>query len=233
MPTREPRVTSRATLRAIHAASPGNALAADDAVGPLNLHSTVDLTIRARDGDQDALEALCLRCLKSLTCYAAGRLPSSIKGMIETQDIVLQAVQKGLSRLNEFDHRHQGALIAYMRRILKNLIIDHWRASARKGVPVPLDEEQAAPSRTPLENVLDHEQIELYEKALERVRSRDAELVRLRIDEQLGYAEIAVHLGLPTENAARIAVKRAVLRVAHEMSILSSGNTRHSTGDQP
>jgi RNA polymerase sigma factor (sigma-70 family) len=205
----------------------------DSAALPLNLKSTIDLTIRARAGDQEALEALCLRCLKALTCYAAGRLPPAVKGMIETQDIVLQAVQKGLSRLDEFDHRHQGALIAYMRRILKNLIIDHWRSSARKPLPVPLDDQQAATTRTPLECVLEREQIELYERALERVKSRDAELVRLRIDEQLGYEEIAVHLGLPSENAARVAVRRAVLRIAHEMSILSNGDSRKLSGDQP
>jgi RNA polymerase sigma factor (sigma-70 family) len=246
MASRTPKVLSRATVRAIHAVSPAaNAVPKNDAAAPvsdtalpsdnqpLGLHSTIDLTLRARGGDQEALEALCLRCLKSLTCYAAGRLPPSVRGMIETQDIVLQAVQKGLSRLDEFDHRHQGALIAYMRRILKNLIIDHWRSAARKPIPVLLDDQQAATTRTPLENVLDREQIELYEKALERVKSRDAELVRLRIDEQLSYADIAVHLGLPSENAARVAVKRALLRVAHEMTIVSSGDRRHTAGDQP
>ena len=80
--------------------------------------STVELTIRAQAGDQAALEALCLRCLKSLTRYAAGRLPPAARGMVETQDVVLEAVQRGMFRLHEFEVRHPGALVAYMRTIL-------------------------------------------------------------------------------------------------------------------
>jgi RNA polymerase sigma factor (sigma-70 family) len=198
-----------------------------NSAAPVDLQSTFELTALARAGDRNALEALCLRCLKSLSRYASGRLPASVRGMLETQDIVLEAVQKGLSRLNEFDERHEGALIGYMRRILKNLIIDHWRVSGRRPLQVPLDDQpQLAGAGTPLESLLEDEQFELYEMALERLKSRDGELIRLKIDEQLSYAEIALQLGLPSENAARVAVKRAVLRVAHEMSALRTGTGR-------
>jgi RNA polymerase sigma factor (sigma-70 family) len=201
--------------------------------GRLDLQSTFELTALARAGDQAALEALCLRCLKSLNRYASGRLPASIRPVIETQDIVLEAVQKGLSRLHEFDYRHEGALIGFMRRILRNLIIDHLRHAGRRPLQVPLDEQQPAEAGTPLENLLEDEQFELYEMALERLKSRDAELIRLKIDEQLGYAEIAQQLGLRSDNAARIAVKRAVLRIAHEMSTLRSGGVRPRLRNQP
>ena len=92
-----------------------------------SVESTVELTIRARAGDQVALEALCLRCLKSLSRYAAGRLPPAVRDMLDTQDIVLEAVQRGMSRLGEFEVRHPGALAAYMRTTLRNLIIDYLR----------------------------------------------------------------------------------------------------------
>jgi len=185
-----------------------------------DLQSTVELTIRARAGDQAALEALCLRCLKSLTRYAAGRLPPAVRGMLETQDVVLEAVQRGMFRLNEFEDRHPGALIAYMRTILKNLIVDYVRTAIRRPLQVSLDEQQADRGQSPLERVLDDEQIRLYEAALERLKPRDAALVTLKIEEQLGYDEIAVELGFPSGNAARVAARRAVLRLAHEMSRL-------------
>jgi RNA polymerase sigma-70 factor (ECF subfamily) len=188
---------------------------------PLDLQSTIDLTIRARAGDLNALEALCVRCLRTLNRYAAGRLPSGVRGMIDTQDVVQEAVQRGLARLDEFDTRHHGALMAYMRKILKNLIIDHLRSNGRRPSQVALDDRQADDTRSPLEEMLEREQIELYETALERLKWRDAELIRLRIDEQLTYDEIATALGLPSGNAGRVAVKRAVLRLAHEMSNLS------------
>jgi RNA polymerase sigma factor (sigma-70 family) len=185
-----------------------------------DLQSTIELTIRARAGDQVALEALCLRCLKSLTRFAAGRLPPAVRGMVETQDVVLEAVQRGMGRLHEFEVRHPGALIAYMRTILKNLIVDHVRVVVRRPQQVSLDEDQADHGLSPLQRVLDDEQIELYEAALECLKSRDAALVTLKIEEQLGYEDIATELGFPTANAARVATKRAVLRLAHEMSRL-------------
>jgi RNA polymerase sigma factor (sigma-70 family) len=185
------------------------------------LASTIELTLRARAGDQIALEALCLRCLKSLTRFAAGRLPPAARGMVETQDVVLEAVQRGMYRLHDLDVRHPGALIAYMRKILKNLIVDQMRTAVRRPPQVSLDERHADRGQSPLERVLDDEQIELYEAALERLKPRDAALVTLKIEEQLPYEEIATELEFPSANAARVAVKRAVLRLAHEMSRLS------------
>jgi RNA polymerase sigma-70 factor (ECF subfamily) len=191
--------------------------------------STVELTSRAQTGDQAALEALCLRCLRSLSRYAAGRLPPVVRDMLDTQDVVLEAVQRGMNRLDGFECRHPGALLAYMRTILRNLIIDHVRARQHQPQQVLLDDRQADRGQSPLERVLDGEQIELYEAALARLRPRDAALVTLRIEEQLGHDEIAVELGFPSSNAARVAAKRAVLRLAHEMSRLS--HAKGATGD--
>jgi RNA polymerase sigma factor (sigma-70 family) len=183
--------------------------------------STVELAGRARSGDQAALEALCVRCLKSLSRYAAGRVPPAVRDVIDTQDVVLEAVHRGMSRLGTFESRYPGALLAYMRTILRNVIIDHVRAQRRQPRRVPLDDRQRDPGQSPLERVLGGEQIALYEAALARLRPRDAALVTLRIEEQLGYHRIAAELGFPSVNAARVAASRAVLRLAHEMSALS------------
>jgi RNA polymerase sigma factor (sigma-70 family) len=188
--------------------------------------STIELTVLARQGDREALEALCVRCLKSLTRFAAGRVPASVRGMLDTQDIVIEAVQRGMSRLPELEVQ-PGGLVAYMRTVLKHLIIDHVRAAARRPQPVALDENDesreslVASERSPLERVLAAEQIELYEAALARLRPRDEALVTLRVEEQLGHEEIAIELGFTSANAARVAGRRAILRLAHEMSRLN------------
>jgi RNA polymerase sigma-70 factor (ECF subfamily) len=190
--------------------------------GPLSPgESTVELTNRARGGDQAAFEALCLRCLKSLTRYAAGRLPPVVRDMLDTQDVVLEAVQRGMNKLDAFECRHPGALLAYLRTILRNLIIDHVRARRHQPQQVSLEDRHADRGLSPLERVLDGEQIELYEAALARLKPRDAALVTLRLEEHLGHDDIAAELGLPSSNTARVAVKRAVLRLAHEMSKLN------------
>jgi RNA polymerase sigma factor (sigma-70 family) len=197
---------------------------------PLDVQSTIELTRLARGGDQAAIEALCLRCLKGLSRYAAGRLPGSVRGMLETQDVVQEAVERGMSRLHDFEVRHSGALIAYMRKIFRNLIIDYLRSYARRAPAVALDDRHADRGRSPLQAVLDEEQIELYEAALEGLKPRDAALVTLKIDEQLSYEEIAIELGFPTANAARVAARRALLRLAHEMSRLSRTKSRDAAG---
>jgi len=195
--------------------------------------STLDLTARAQSGDQVALELLCLRCLKSLSRYAAGRLPPAVRDMLDTQDVVLEAVQRGMSRLDAFESRHPGALLAYMRTILRNLIVDYVRTRSRHPQQVLLDDRQVDGAQSPLERVLDREQIELYEAALSRLRPRDAALVTLRIEEQLGHAEIAMELGYASNNAARIAARRAVFRLAHEMSRLRRERSgKQSTRDE-
>jgi DNA-directed RNA polymerase specialized sigma24 family protein len=68
---------------------------------------------------------------------------------------------------------------------------------------------------------------------VERLKERDAELIRLKIEEQLSYDQIAVEIGLPSGNAARVAIRRAVLRLAHEMSTLSKARRDAGTvGEQ-
>ena len=72
-------------------------------------------------------------------------------------------------------------------------------------------------ARSPLEEAIGQEAIERYERALATLRREDRELVVARIE--LGYTnkEIAELLDRPTPNAARMAVERAIIRLAKEM----------------
>jgi RNA polymerase sigma-70 factor (ECF subfamily) len=194
------------------------------------LLSTMDLVARARAGDREALETICIRSLKALSRFAVGRLPRRVRGMVETQDLVAEALQRALARLHEIDVQREGALTAYLRRVLKNLIVDKLRAVDRRPVAVTLDDQQVDDTRSPLQRVLDNEKVELYELALQRLKPRDTEAIILRLEQQADYEEIAVHLGFPTGNAARVAVRRALLRLAHEMARLSRAK-RGATGE--
>ena len=50
-----------------------------------DLTNIVELTKRAREGDQAALEALCESCLHSLSRYAVGRVPPKVRDMTLTK----------------------------------------------------------------------------------------------------------------------------------------------------
>jgi RNA polymerase sigma factor (sigma-70 family) len=198
---------------------------------PSELTSTLDLVARVRGGDQDALEVVCLRCLKGLRCFAAGRVPPRIRGMVDTQDLVAEALQKGLNRLLDIDLGRAGALMAYLRQVLKNLIVDKVRAADRAPRSTLLDERVVDDTQSPLERALDREKVELYEEALQRLKPRDAEMIILRVEQQAPYDEIAVYMGLPTANAARTAVRRALFRLAHAMSRVTRVQDGKPDGD--
>jgi RNA polymerase sigma factor (sigma-70 family) len=193
--------------------------------------STLDLVARLRAGDKEALDIVWARCWKSLSCFAAGRVPPRIRGMLETQDLVAEALEKGLSRLLDIELARDGALMSYLRRVLKNLIVDKIRAADRSPLRASLDDQQLDDTLSPLDRALEREKAELYEAALERLKPRDAELILLRVEQQSNYDEIALHRGLPTANAARIAVRRALFRLAHEMSRVKRSRCGQADGD--
>src|SRR6187402_3509845 len=67
---------------------------------------TIELVVRARAGDRNAVEALLQRCLPSLRRWAHGRLPSAARGAFDTEDIVQDAALHALRRLDVFEPRH-------------------------------------------------------------------------------------------------------------------------------
>jgi len=60
---------------------------------------TMELVIRAREGDRMAVEALLQRCLPSLKRWAHGRLPAAARGPLDTGDLVQDDAAARLRRL--------------------------------------------------------------------------------------------------------------------------------------
>jgi RNA polymerase sigma-70 factor (ECF subfamily) len=71
---------------------------------------------------------------------------------------------------------------------------------------------------SPLEEAIGHETLERYEAALERLRSEDREAIIMRIEMGLSYEDIVKALGKPSVAAAHMAVSRALVKLAQEMS---------------
>ena len=86
---------------------------------------------------------------------------------------------------------------------------------ARRGVQVDLDSWNAGAE--PFRRADDRPTLERYERALRRLRPDDREAIVLKIELDLPYPEIALGLGKPTITAARMAVSRALYRLAQEM----------------
>jgi RNA polymerase sigma-70 factor, ECF subfamily len=180
--------------------------------------SSFNLVRRAHDGDEAARNELCARYLPRMRRWAHGRLPKSARGALDTVDVVQDTFMRALQRLDRFEPRHAGGFQGYLRRTLMNIIIDVHRAVERRGVAVPIDAASPSPDPSPLEEAIGQETLERYEAALEQLRDVDRLAVIMRIELACSYEEIMDTLDKPSVAAAHMAVSRALVRLAEEMS---------------
>ena len=90
---------------------------------------------------------------------------------------------------------------------------------ARRAPPADLlDTNAADPAASPLEEAIGAEAMERYEAALGRLRPEEREAIVTRVEMDGSYQQVAKALGKPSADAARMAVSRALLRLAREMS---------------
>ena len=119
----------------------------------------------------------------------------------------------------EFKPKHEGALQAYLRQALVNRVKDEVRRAVRYPLHPPLPEgsDFADPAGTPLDEAIGREAAEEFEAALQRLKPGDRELIIARVELQQSYAQIAAATGKSGADAARMAVTRALMRLAEEM----------------
>lgn len=180
---------------------------------------TLELVVRARGGDHTAMEALLERCLPPLKRWAHGRLPAAARGRLDTGDLVQEAALHVLRNLGTFEPRHVGAMQAYLRQSVINRIRDEVRRIVRQPPPVELPEDHPADRTSPLEFAIKNEAYDHYREALSRLTVKERELVVGRVEVQWSLAEIAHRFGLPTVDAARMAVNRAVKRLTADLAL--------------
>jgi RNA polymerase sigma-70 factor (ECF subfamily) len=183
---------------------------------PNALESTVELLARVREGDREALDRLITRCLPPLRRWARGRLPSAARGALDTQDLVQDTILNSLRRLDHFDSRHEGAFQAYLRQAVLNRIRDEARRFTRRPPASELTDAYESDAASPLDIAIGREGVARYEAALQRLRPIDREAIIGRIELQHDYQELAVILGKPNANAARVAVTRALARLMEQ-----------------
>jgi len=184
---------------------------------PLAPETTIELLELAKGGDALALDRLLERCVPALRRWAHGRLPATARGMNDTADLVQDTIIAAMRRLEAFEARHQGALQAYLRQAVMNRIRDVIRQHKRRPEISGLSEGIQDEATSPLEAAIGAENLERYEAALQRLSPVDREAIVGRLEMLYGYDELATVLGRPSAAAARMAVTRAMKRLAEEM----------------
>ena len=184
------------------------------------LTSTIDLLERFKQGDDEAVGLLVERSLPPLKRWARGRLPKWARGIDDTQDLVQDAIVRALPRLKTFEARHPGALQAYLRQAITNHIRDEIRRVNTRPAASELGDDHADSGPSPLEAAIGREGLERYEAGLRALRPADREAIIARLELQQSYEEVAIALGKPSADAARMAVKRAVKALIAAMDSL-------------
>ena len=189
----------------------------DGGVPAVNLESTATVLRQVREGAPGARDRLARRYLPVLQRWARGRLPAAARSHVDTDDLVQLTLLRALEKVNEFEPRHPGAFLAYLRKILQNKVLDELRRQSRKPELASLPPEILQPHPSALERLIGKERLESYERALAALSPEQQEAVILRIECGCSWQEVAESLGNPSANAARMVVTRALVKLAEQM----------------
>jgi RNA polymerase sigma factor (sigma-70 family) len=179
--------------------------------------TSVRLLRRYRDGDETALNELLERQIQPMRQWARGRLPRWARDTMNTDDIVQDVLVRTVGHLDSFEPQHDGALQSYLRQAVLHRIRDEIRHKHRQPGREEMNANARSASASPEQEAEAVELFDVYEAALLRLHEDDRELIALRVDLELPYREIARIAGKPSEEAAQMAVSRALVKLAREM----------------
>jgi RNA polymerase sigma factor (sigma-70 family) len=192
-------------------------MAPDGLSGANAADDTVELLNRARSGDREALDRLFDHHIPILRRWASGRLPRWARDAADTSDVVQETVVETLKHLDTFEPRGEGALQAYLRQAVINRVRSALRRVSNRPARVDLEPNIADDGTSPLEAAIGRQMLDEYEAGLERLTTEERDAVVGRVELGLSYAELAAALGRPSADAARMAVARALVKLAKEM----------------
>jgi RNA polymerase sigma factor (sigma-70 family) len=215
-PPRQPSSEGRSASTEGRPASAEGSSVPGDAI---DAASTIELLALVKEHQsEEAVNVLFGRYLPRITRWARGRLPRYARNMLDTDDLVQDTVFQTLKRLQSFEVRHEGALQGYLRTAVVNRIRDEVRRATRHPGAQSLHEDgHVDAAASPLEEAIGGQAVARYERAMEKLSDDERQAIVLRVELQLPYAQIAEEMRKPSPDAARMAVARALVRLAEEM----------------
>ena len=177
----------------------------------------MSLLARAKQGDAVALEALMGRYLTRLQRWASGRVPARARSLFDTDDLVQDALLNTFRRLDTFQPRHDGALLAYLREAVSNRIKNELRRALPDVNHVEIDDVPSA-QPSPLQGLLSRESMDRYEQALAQLSDDDRAAIIGRFEMSYSYDALARATQRPTADAARKLTERALRRLIAAMN---------------
>ena len=162
-------------------------------------------------------EALIEKCLPALKRWAHGRIPAAARGRFETRDLVQEAVLHLIARSQSFEPTTAEATLAYLRKTVLNLVRDEARRLARRPVSTELTEDVPEVIETPLDRLILQQTYDHYRQALATLKPRDRMLIIASLEKDWNVREIAARLPMKSIAATRVALSRALQRLAKRL----------------
>ncbi len=185
---------------------------------PGSAETSFALLLRAKTGDSHAREELFCRYLPRVRRWAHGRLPGYSRSLLNTDDLAQEVLCRAFVSLENFTPHHEGAFQGFLRQIMLNRVRDEVRSAQRRPTAELLEDEHIAGDPSPVELAIGAEALERYEAALARLKPQERELIVARCELDFSNDEIAALFDKPSTAAARVAVGRALVRLAEEMA---------------
>ncbi len=172
---------------------------------------TAHILDRIAEGDSTATNDLVKHIYPMLLKWAHGRIPANQRNLVETSDLVQEALSKGIQRVDNFQSFKAGAFLAYLRKIFIHCLYQNTRDTQAKQRLDSLQDKQESTFE------LDMAEFILYENALKKMSNKEQEAIILRIEFGMTYKEVALAMGKKTEDAARMFTNRALLKMANHL----------------
>ncbi|HEX6849791.1 MAG TPA: sigma-70 family RNA polymerase sigma factor [Candidatus Polarisedimenticolaceae bacterium] len=172
---------------------------------------------RSVAGDRGATEELTARIRPHLKRWASGRLPGWARDGVDTDDLVQDALARAVAEPGRLEVRPD--FQSYLRQTILNSIRDHVRRAHRRPRADVDPELQSSSEASPLEALIGKERMTRFEAALQGLDPDDREAIVCRVEFGMTYRDIALALGRPTADAARMAVARALVRLSRRLEI--------------
>ncbi len=177
------------------------------------LSTTILLLSKIRSGDAAAIDELVKIYYPILHQWAKGRMPFYHRDLVETSDIVHEALMNAIKHIHKLKAERPGAFFAYLRTIILNRI--------RREISQSKVRPQAVGNELKQSQLRHSDHLDLliqYDDALSRLDEEQREAVIMRFEFGLSFEEIADLIKKPSADAARMYIKRSLVELTQAMS---------------
>jgi len=139
-------------------------------------------------------------------------IPAHLRVLHDVDDIVMRVIERVDPKLTTFKYEREGIFLRYLRVVTRRYIISITRSRAPATEELPPD--ARAPGWNPEQEAIRRDQRRAFHRALAILNPRQREAVMMRLEYRFTYEEIARELDLANENATRMMIQRAMLKIA-------------------